>query len=83
MPARAKFRRAAVDARLLDVRRALAAELRKRREARGLTQAALGKRLGVSGAAISSLERVAGGQVTVDSLLRLIFALDDLNADRG
>jgi transcriptional regulator with XRE-family HTH domain len=62
----------------LEMRRTLAARLRALRLARGWKQATLAARSGVSLASLRRFE-TSGGKVSLESLLKLAFALDRLD----
>ncbi len=71
-----------VEATLIDVRLALATELRARRRARKISQAVLARRVGSSQSRVAKME-AADRSVSIDLLVRCLLALGSTRGDIG
>lgn len=71
-----------VEATLIEVRLALAAELRARRRARKISQAVLARRVGSSQSRVAKME-AADRSVSIDLLMRCLLALGSTRTDIG
>ncbi|HDH02896.1 MAG TPA: XRE family transcriptional regulator [Actinobacteria bacterium] len=71
-----------VEAALIDVRLALATELKARRRARKMSQAVLAQRVGSSQSRVAKME-AADRSVSIDLLVRCLLALGSTRGDIG
>jgi hypothetical protein len=71
-----------VEATLIEVRLALATELRARRRARKISQAVLAQRVGSSQSRVAKME-AADRSVSIDLLMRCLLALGSTRRDIG
>lgn len=70
------------DSAVIDIRVSLARELKRRRVARNLSQAALAKRIGSSQSRVAKME-AGDSSVSIDLLLRSLITSGSTNADIG